>query len=1017
MNSNLKDIEDIYFRLLKGENRNKLCEEFGISLEFIKEIQKNFRPNKRISKKSINIFDASNLEYKITANAKIFFGSKLNFSLLFTKDFSYQNEVRARFQIEKSSIGLDIYIYSTLISDIVKYLDLNKNFIGNPIIDTDYGDTKWGQYLFVKKDLSIASNYHDNNLYLYQFDKYISISAKIKGYKFNFLNFIFLKDKEYLLILGMDLDSTYLGTINQEIKIFYDKLQSNIKESIDALEIIEDRSNYFLDKSYRIYAQMIRTFKKILEDEYNIENVHLFLFNAYDRRLYYNFIESMQITETTLKNYKNVCMLAEEKNRQLSKDQIVYIKNRIKKLINQNFCKLTELYEILDNLHNYEWILNYLEGINSLNDSKEIKDRVWKILLVLSNIPQEPWTGVAGFAAYTRTMDISITGEKSTSTEIQGFESRWEPQSVNKAYFYHKLAIYETIAGVGGKGSMAAFPVLDSGQIAGVLFVTKPESAPDLLFTSKALNRILSLTSILKNFILFKRKNDFNNNVITALISDPLGIAEPFKIIGNYLPDLFNPLLVIIWEKQEKDIDRVQRPKYIWGFKKGLQSDDGLLPLSYELFPIDHDLYNTFIPENFEFIKNLNEPVFNEEEPNKPNSFKNAFRKEYEYISEDKPEIELAHRHSSVGRKIRSGIVFYHKDGSAQTWLVIYSEESKMILDRNIILIKDKLSIIRRILSSNRLLKNILDSKFASTHELHGAFLTPLALNLEVVNEAVGSLIKDIGQGQSILVIKSVLDYCYNNLLPMLTSAILRIDKSTTNVASNKLESFPLVSIIEEIWRNQKLIWNHLSEVNKLYTFFNKNAKLIFYGNNDFNKIISFVDSNGKMIIVNQELFDKMETVTINFTKERFYEIIYILMSNTFKKSILPYENLLDNNPERANIYISIVPAAPVVEFYYVNQGKELSSDISKWIKIIFNFVKTTKGKLDIINPELYDEYIKIKVNEKDTRPHGFGLFNAARYLYQIFENNHIDYIQDLIKVENTEGGKKTIFKIIFPIS
>ena len=784
----------------------------------------------------------------------------------------------------------------------------------------------------------------------------------------------------------------------------------------DALEIIEDRSNYFMDKSYRIYAQMIRTFKKIL-DEYNIENVHLFLFDAYDRRLYYNFIESMQITDSTLANYKDACLNTQDGNGQLSENQITYIKNRIIKFINPEFCNHNDLFEILENLYDYKWILNYLEGINPTINTKDINDKIWKILLVLSSIPQEPWTGVAGFAAYTRTMDISITGEKNSNIETRKYESRWEPQSVNKAYFYHKLAMYETIAGVGGKGSMAAFPVLDSGQIAGVLFVTKPASASNLLFDSKALNRILSLTSILKNFILFKRKNDFNNNVIEALISDPLGIVEPFKIIGNFIPDLFNPLLVIVWEKHENENSGIQKPKYIWGFNKGLQSDDGLLPLSYEFFPIEHDLYNKFVPENFEFIKNNTEIVFSEEEPNNPNSFKNSFRKEYEYMTEDKTQEEQEHLLSSIGRKIRSGIVFYHKDGLTQSWFVVYTEESKMILERNIVLIKDKLSIIDRILSTNRLLKNILDSKFASTHEIRGAFLRPLESRLNAASIMLQSSIQDNQHEQSILDIKGMLDYCNFNLLPMLTNSISRIDNLTLDEKSDELESLSLLNIIGEIWRNQKLYWNFLSEVNPIYEFYNNNAQLIFCDDNNLNNIISYYDKNCKMIITNQKLFEKLETIKINFIKERFHQIIYILLSNTFKTSILPYEKFLENNSERANIFISINPLANYVELSYVNQGKEISKDILTWIDILFNFVKITKGKSSIIRPDLFDKYIKIKNNEKEKRPHGFGLFNAARYLYQIFEDNHIFYDQELIKVAKTDDGTKTIFKLIFPIS
>ncbi len=989
-------------------------------------------------KRNISLYDVSNIETKIISNFKIFFGDDLNFCLLFNKIDSAGNS--ETYELLASTLSVSYNANDELFDDLKNIYNASERKM-NIVFDGNRQTLSIQNYPLQKLSLFIPSVMSEKK----------NRKRTVKDYRFTFFSIALINNSRNILLLGFKKlnNKTSIKLQKEEIELiknvdyFQLKLDNYLRvfeEKIDEIKRIsaylESRSKTRKEDIYKTYAKIITVYKNVMDDE-NIDSVHFFKFNVFDRRLYYTFVETMTINAQTFNNYRSSVhnLLKLGMDLKLTDNQIAFVKSNIEKLyenLDPNDISLDLLNKIVEIFHKPDEIAKKLfpQGQDSVPDEK----MVWHILLVLSCIPQEPWTGVAGFSANSRVFDISSSGEDRDFGE-KLTERRWEPKDLDRAHFYSKLMIFERIAGVGGQGSMAAFPILDSGQIAGIIFITKslpndevyskPKRKNPLLFSSTTLHELLALSSLLKSFIWMKRNNDFADAVIKELLSDPKEIMNPFKVIGENLPILFNPLLVVLWE-YDPTKGMPKKPKYIWGYKKRNYATEPpeieLIPLEYQFFKIDDNIYNSFEEKFFTSIQKAKSINDKELETNSKfqlkwinnseieESLPKIFLKKYETLTQEGSFQERMNQNYSPGTKLRysTGLAFCVSHLGKEYILESFFEESEDVLKENYQYLLQKFDKMYSVIFSNDHLIKIATFKLASSHDLQTAHTTPLREKLEYVESILDS-IEDAGQLKPKLDEgKRILKYCNNFLMKNLVNAIARIDYRT--VKSNyKPERINLVETIRNIWIDFRL--NRARERGSYNEFIVENANLFYTLEDNLGSTINILTERESQIYE--------ETIFINFKPDEFYAIISNLLNNTFKPTVLPLEGFLDIAPSKANIYIGIKEFEDCYKLSYKNQGKQLNTDQLEWINDIIKEVELSEVGKEYLSPNIMDKYyttftdISHIENKMSIQKHGYGIFNILKYLRE--NGINIKDHQNYFNVESRADS--TTFNLIFPKS
>lgn len=978
-----------------------------MNTKFEKSINVNKKKDTNGDFININVMEYADIEYQIIANGKVFFNKDLDFSLLYIREDSNEKIVSRKssdwnYKIERSTLGTRDNMMLVLIEDIkaaqsentVKEESIFKKmkffFEKGLIIEEKDTQNLLGQEF---AGFSKITSYPLNRKYTHRGET----KTADQSYEFKMIAILFFDNFNTVLVLGLLSENE--KEVEEKLKLFCGEVEKAYRESHGRQKFIQNSIDYIRDESYKTYSHIMQSYKKMLTEE-DIQDVHFFIFDTYDRRLYYQYEENFEIDQNTILAYKELCG-NNRKRTMLAGNQIKYVMERIKKNIKQKlkydhnrYDMYNDACRLFENLHDPDFIENYF----LIPDKQEKERREWLLQKVLSCIPQEPWTGVAGHSAETRTIDISKYDD----------EKRWDPNKINNSYFYSKLVMYENLVGVGGKGSMVAFPILDCGQTSGVLFATrrqkigKPPSSIE--FKSETLSKLLEMSTALKYLVWFKRKFDFIDNVLNNLITDPDNIVNPSYIVGKFIPELINPALVVIWELNESNF-HPQKPSYIFGYhKEKEEDDDGLIPPQYKHFKEDDNIYNIFFQESFEIVKYCEDmEILSQTEVNQILS--PHFRKEYADRSLDGLASEKTLKDFSIGSNIKSGILKMYNWDKCKGWILIFTTESERTLRNHKHFLAQKLNMINRMIRFELFIKDLLDIKLTSTHDIRGGLITPINRNIE---KCIELLTEEINQPESdktsrkdlLLKVVNLLNYTSRYKIEMLYSLIAKIDGKTYREDSDYPKPINLIEVIKNVWNDFKTVWEFSSE--EIHKEYLKHAKCI---------IIDYKSDEPLGNIENFEAFpDEIRNLGIYFSTVGLYSIIYNLIGNVYTFSTLS-QKLLSKEPERANIFIGLRKLnKSFISLTIKDKGHGMTNEVVEWIRKLFDEVKKSKKKEQIKNPKTLKDYKNLKSNFKEDGL-GKGLFKVVSNLYSTVEINYID----LITVES-KVNLGTTFTLNFPV-
>jgi transcriptional regulator with AAA-type ATPase domain/methylase of polypeptide subunit release factors len=256
-----------------------------------------------------------------------------------------------------------------------------------------------------------------------------------------------LGNREILLELYCKADAQdverNLSSIDRAAQSIYQRLNSRLAQVYKVLSGEDQVPLDFreIDGEGRLFRYIFRDVKTWFGEDFR--TVNIFKFDPLDRMLYHLETSHLTLDEEALKQY--------EPTPEISKAKIYdYIKENIHRTswpdsINPDLLEQT-LYDLR---HRTKWKAQGLK-----DDAKILK-------ALLTVMPQEPGTGVAGETVLTR---IPQLGQES--------DPRWEPQNANyRDKFFASMLSVEQLFGIGSSGNrMAAVPLMESGQLWGVLF-------------------------------------------------------------------------------------------------------------------------------------------------------------------------------------------------------------------------------------------------------------------------------------------------------------------------------------------------------------------------------------------------------------------------------------------------------------------------------------------------------------------------------------------------------------------
>lgn len=329
-----------------------------------------------------------------------------------------------------------------------------------------------------------------------------------------------LGDGEMLVEIYCNADSStvenQLYSVDRAAQSIYQRLNSRLAQVYRVLSGEDQVPLDFreIDGEARLFRYIFRDVKTWFGEDFR--TVNIFKFDPLDRMLYHLETSHLILDEQALRKYKPTPEIA--------KPQIYeYVKENIQRANWPNSIDPDLLEETLYNLRDpTKW-----KKVGLKDDA-----RVLKALLTV--MPQEPGTGVAGETVLTR---IPQLGQES--------DPRWEPRNENyRDKFFAAMLSVEQLFGIGSSGNrMAAVPLMESGQLWGVLFFVqhKPYDEERLL---ELWERAQHLSSVLTLFRSFQ----FQDAITRGAKRDPRKSMATLALENIHFA--LNPVFAVHWQLQ-----------------------------------------------------------------------------------------------------------------------------------------------------------------------------------------------------------------------------------------------------------------------------------------------------------------------------------------------------------------------------------------------------------------------------------------------------------------------------------
>jgi len=956
----------------------------------------------------IRFVDYFDIDYQIMSQIQIEYYDTLDFCCLFEcviDEISPLNK-KITYLFRRSTIGESDNSFIPLLEGVEKLLANEK--------------MKFNQ-TFTK--IEIAYNKLPKNLKTIILKEPVKFKMKFKTansfktFNYNMLNICPLAKYKYIIILGQYIQNINANQINHLSK-FFKELNEAYKNIISEKHDIDKSMLYLKDKSSIIFGHILRSYKQFLSED--IDKLHLFLYNAFDRRVYYQHIDA-NIDEDDIKNYIDYCSKFKI-DLSLTEKQKEYIRLQINRRYNLDEDESEFIEQILNNISNLSWIMNFY------SKTLERNKRIQLLKIFFTCIPQEPWTGVAGYTSCTWVPDISNIKTPNTR------ERRWDPKNINSSYFYQKLTAYEILLGVAGEGSMFAFPIMECGQISGVLFVTRKKhqkfknrkknkriersnklsnvkdiaeninTISEEAFDRSALRHILNLVMVLKNTIMFRRQFDFVNSVLEKLVYHARDYEDPIQIIVEQMPYLFNITLALVWRPNTGSVENTIKPKYLYGFFKDPKqiedrNDPSLIPQGYGITEESNRIWQHFHPKN-SYYKNIMKIS---------SQYQNIALFDVNDFDETLP-LALYH-HKPRGevnvtdnlQSIKSGIIIPYKEKTDEAYIVLYTVEPLEMLKKQLSFIEYKIEIIKHLVKYEFQIFQIFARNRVQIHQIRGGAIDALDSFLD---RSYLSLMNLINQYPNVNVKEEIqknityIFYSKKALFTPLIDVISRIDPGIYTKDRDKLEPCNLFDIITNVCEQMKTFWASVNPDSIYY-------KSLINSENIFD-IKTKLSKNELIIYANEDLI---------------YQAMFNIIENIYRPSVIPLD-IINTQPKRVITLIKLYKHNDdCLALEIKDKGLGMSQEVIKWIRKVFEEVKEKElfrnlndDSRYILNPDLHNSYNKLK--NSNSSSNGFGIFHIARSVYSTWHDRFISFTKrnQMIRVTSREGHG-TKFLLLFPLN
>jgi methylase of polypeptide subunit release factors/MoxR-like ATPase/GAF domain-containing protein len=334
---------------------------------------------------------------------------------------------------------------------------------------------------------------------------------------------VFSTDQQILLEIysnGVDVDPLHVRTI---IDGFYEARSNAIME----YELADPAPERALYQERQLFDVILHEIKGWLGKDFGM--VNLFLYDGRERMLYHRATTSLRIQPQSISSYVAVPQASDG-------SLLDHIRANIDLLEGVDQETKEHLVSILGNLANTQTIRE-----NALSWEHDLR-------LLLTVLPQEPGTGVAGHTALTLVPEIY-------NSSVEG-ESKWLASTYPTERFALMLSV-EQMFGIGNSGSMAAVPLIESGQLAGVLFVVRDEP----FSYRRDLAVIMEKAAQISTTLTTHRLREFQYAIMAAAAAE-IGSSITQLAAAN-APLAFNTLLTVAWHMAGGKIETIS----IWGFK------------------------------------------------------------------------------------------------------------------------------------------------------------------------------------------------------------------------------------------------------------------------------------------------------------------------------------------------------------------------------------------------------------------------------------------------------------------
>lgn len=362
---------------------------------------------------------------------------------------------------------------------------------------------------------------------------------------------------------------------------------------------------------------------------------NLFLYDGRDRMLYHRATTSLKLVSAAVSSYEAVPQAANDE------------------ILSSISSKISAIEDV-----NEETKDRLITILSKLSDTQTVRRsaREWEadLRFLLTVLPQEPGTGVAGHTALTLIPEIYHSSPDE--------DNKWSSSRYSMERFGLMLSV-EKMFGIGTFGSMAAVPLIESGQLAGVLFVVRDEPFSH----RKDLPIMMEKAAQISPLLTMYRSRKFQHALMVGASRDQS--ARIGTLAALHAPLAFNTLLTVLWHISGGSIQVIS----LFGFDS-LYSTYGLLgnhDPNREMWRREVKLKNQI----HAWAKNRQVQVLRRTDDGTQNwGLPNGYTEKYEAM---------------IGAKIDSAVVTFPP--SSEDVLVMYFSEDPFVTQRNLLTNSQKL--------------------------------------------------------------------------------------------------------------------------------------------------------------------------------------------------------------------------------------------------------------------------------------------------------------------------------------